>query len=344
MASEDMVEMDGSRGEGGGQILRTSLTLSAATGRPFRITRIRANRGKPGLMRQHLTSVQAAASICSARVEGDAIGSTELTFRPGPLRAGDYRFSVGTAGSTSLVFQTVMPALLLTGKPFRLTLEGGTHNSASPCLDFLERSFLAALAPAGVRARIQVERRGFYPAGGGRWTAEIEPPERLAPLEILERGEFQSMEAKVLWNRIPDAVPVREAARLRLKLGLEEAQVRIEEAHDSIGPGNVVMLEQRYANITEIAAGFGAIGISSEAVADDVAKQTIDYRENGAPVGTYLADQLLVPMVLGGGGRFRTLPLSLHSRTNIETIARFLPRPIEVLDLGNGQAEVRIGG
>jgi RNA 3'-terminal phosphate cyclase (ATP) len=342
MSDKEMVVLDGAEGEGGGQILRSSLTLSAATGRPFRITRIRANRSKPGLMRQHLTSVQAAARICSAQVEGDAIGSTEITFRPGPLRAGDYRFSVGTAGSTSLVFQTVFPALILAGGPSRLTLEGGTHNSSSPCLDFLDRVFLGALAPMGIKAALSVERRGFYPAGGGRWTVDIHPPATLAPLDILERGEFKSLRAHVLWARIPDTVPNREALRLRQKLGLDEQQIRIEEARDSIGPGNVVMAELRYANATEIVTGFGAFGISSEAVADDVVEQTRIYQRHGAPVGEFLADQLMLPLALGPGGRFRTGPLSLHARTHIEIIGRFLPGPIEVTECGGKQVEIRV--
>ena len=338
----DEIVMDGSRGEGGGQILRSSLALSMATGKPFRIDRIRANRKKPGLMRQHLTAVQAAARICSAHVEGDAIGSTHLSFRPGPMIPGEYRFSVGTAGSTTLVFQTVLPALLTAGKPFAFELEGGTHNPASPCLDFLDRVFLACLKPMGVEARITVERRGFYPAGGGKWRVEVVPPAGLGSLEILARGEFLSQRARVIWSKVPPHVAERERAHLKSRLGLPDGHILIEEARDSIGPGNVILVELAYENISEIASGYGAFGVASEAVAEEVALACREYQKHGAPVGEHLADQLLLPMVLGAGGAFRTSPLTLHSRTNIETIGRFVSRPIEVRPLEGRMVEVRV--
>ena len=342
MIDGEMVVLDGSQGEGGGQILRSSLALSMATGKPFRISGIRAGRKKPGLMRQHLTAVQAAARVCSAQVEGDVIGSTDLLFRPGPMIPGEYKFSVGTAGSSTLVFQTLMPALLLTGKPFVLTLEGGTHNPASPCLDFLEKVYLACLKRMGVEAEITVERRGFYPAGGGKWTVEVMPPTVLRPLEVLERGTFLSQQAKVIWSKIPAIVPERERAYLKSRLGLQDGQIRIEEATDSIGPGNVIVAELHYENIAEVVSGFGEFGVASETVADAVVQECREYQKHGAPVGQHLADQLLLPMALGAGGVFRTLPLTLHSRTNIETIGRFLPRPIEVQTLEGKIVEVRI--
>jgi RNA 3'-terminal phosphate cyclase (ATP) len=329
----DEIVLDGSQGEGGGQILRSSLALSMATGRPFRIDRIRANRKKPGLMRQHLTAVQAAARVCSAQVEGDVIGSMELAFRPGPMIPGEYRFSVGTAGSTTLVFQTLMPALVTTGKPFALTLEGGTHNPASPCLDFLEQVYLACLKRMGVESRVAVERRGFYPAGGGLWSVAVDPPSRLGSLEILQRGEFLSQRARIIWSKIPRGVAERERAHLQAKLGLPAERILIEEARDSIGPGNVVLLELGYADIMEIVSGFGAMGVTSESVVDEAVRECREYQKNGAPVGEHLADQLLLPMALGGGGRFRTLPLSSHTRTQIETIGRFLERKIEVREV-----------
>ena len=342
MSDKEMVVLDGSEGEGGGQILRTSLSLSMATGKPFRIGRIRARRSKPGLMRQHLTAVQASAKICSAAVEGDTIGSMELTFRPGVVKPGEYSFSVGTAGSTTLVFQTLMPALILAGKPFALDLEGGTHNSASPCLDFLERVYLPCLRQMGVESRVKTERRGFYPAGGGRWRVEVTPPKNLLRLEILDRGEFHSLRGKVLWAKIPDSVPARESAFLKARLNLKDEDLVIEEADDSIGPGNVVLAEIRYENISEIVTAFGEYGISSEAVINTVVKESREYQKSGAPVGTHLADQLLLPMALGAGGKFRTMPLTLHSRTNIETIGKFLSRPIETHAMEGKIVEIRI--
>jgi RNA 3'-terminal phosphate cyclase (ATP) len=342
MSANDMVELDGSAGEGGGQILRSALTLSMATGKPFRIARVRANRKRPGLMRQHLTCVQAAAKVCSAHVEGDSLGSIELAFRPGPMIPGEYRFAIGTAGSTTLVFQTLAPALLMTGKPFALTLEGGTHNTASPCLDFLDRVYLACLKRMGVESSIALERRGFYPAGGGRWRVEVVPPRELRRLELPERGRFLSLHAKVLWNKIPEHVPQRELAYLKEKLGLETDHAGMEEAKDSPGPGNVILAEARYENITEIVTGFGEFGVASEAVAQGVIEELREYQGHGAPVGAHLADQLLLPMVLGPGGAFRTQPPTPHTRTNIETIGRFVPRPIEIREAADKTVEIRV--
>ncbi len=176
-----MIELDGSTGEGGGQILRTLLTLAMITGRPFRIRQIRARRAKPGLMRQHLVAVQAAAQICGAEVSGAAVGSQELEFVPGPVQGGDYRFAIGTAGSCTLVLQTVLPALLAADRPSTLQLSGGTHNPMAPPVQFLQRAFCRLLAEMGAQVDVHIERFGFYPAGGGEVTARVSPCARLQP-------------------------------------------------------------------------------------------------------------------------------------------------------------------
>lgn len=341
--SSGEIFIDGSEGEGGGQILRSSLALSMATGKPFRIRGIRAGRKKPGLLRQHLTCVRAAARVCDARVEGAEPGSQSLSFRPGPMVPGEYAFAVGSAGSSTLVFQTVMPALLTTGRPFRLTLEGGTHNPAAPPLEFLEKAYLAALARMGVEASLSVERRGFFPAGGGKWSIAVAPPDRLRPLSMLERGEALEHGAKVLWNRIPASEPARARAHLAKGMGWNPADIVLEEAKESPGPGNVILAELRYAHATEVVTAFNAFGASPEAVCDGLIADLRRFMAAGAPVGWRLADQLLVPMALGAGGSFRTLPLSLHARTNIGTIGKFLDRPIEVEELDGRAVEVRVG-
>ena len=334
--------MDGSQGEGGGQILRSSLALSMATGKPFRIHNIRAGRKKPGLMRQHLTCVRAAARICSAQVEGAELGSPALYFRPGPMIPGQYSFSVGSAGSSTLVFQTLMPALITTGRPFELTLEGGTHNPAAPTLDFLEHVYLAALKCMGVAATIQVERRGFFPNGGGKWNVAVTPSGALVPLRLSERGRMLGQKAKVLWNRIPPQEALRARAHLSATLGWDPADIEIEEAIDSPGPGNVIMAELRYEHITEVLTAFNPFGASPEAVCDGLMVDVRRYQEHGAPVGRRLADQLLLPMALGAGGIFRTMPLSSHSRTNIETIGRFLDREIEVREVDSRVVQITV--
>lgn len=340
----DEIILDGSSGEGGGQILRSSLALSMATGKPFRIHRIRAGRKKPGLMRQHLTCVKAAARVCSAQVYGAELGSQALFFRPGPIIPGEYAFSVGSAGSSTLVFQTLMPALITTGRPFRLNLEGGTHNPAAPTLDFLDRVYLAALRRMGAQADITVERRGFFPAGGGKWSVSVDVPGALRPLLIPERGREAGRTAKVLWNRIPARDPERARDYLSASLGWDPSDIVSEEAVDSPGPGNVIMAEFRYEHITEMITAFNPFGASPEAVCEGMMADIRRYREHEAPVGWRLADQLLLPMALGAGGLFRTIPLSSHTRTNIETIGRFLDREIEVREVKEGVMEIKVGG
>src|SRR5688572_16449750 len=184
-----LITIDGSMGEGGGQVLRTSLALSLVTGKPFRIEKIRAGREKPGLLRQHLTAVNAAAAVGGAHVEGAALGSRELDFRPGPAKPGEYRFAVGTAGSATLVLQAVLPALLTARGASTLVLEGGTHNPFAPPFDFLDKAFLPLLRRMGARVEVALERPGFYPAGGGRFQVRVEPVERLERLDLPSRGD-----------------------------------------------------------------------------------------------------------------------------------------------------------
>ena len=188
-----MIIIDGSEGEGGGQVLRTSLSLSLLTGKPFRIEKIRANRSRPGVMRQHVTAVEAACEIGGAECEELAVGASELTFVPGKVKPGEHRFAVGTAGSTSLVLQTILPPLMLADGPSSLVLEGGTHNIHAPPFDFLDRVFLPILNRMGPRVSARLVRPGFYPAGGGRIEVEIEPLRQLARLDLLERGELRSV-------------------------------------------------------------------------------------------------------------------------------------------------------
>lgn len=190
-----MITIDGSKGEGGGQVLRSALTLSATTGQPFRIEKIRAKRQKPGLMRQHLTCVLAAAEICGGHADGATIGSTELTFTPGEMRFGDFEFCVGTAGSTGLVFQTVLPALMTCDERSNIVFKGGTHNPASPSFEAITDSFLSALATADIQVDAEIIKRGFYPAGGGEWRATIHPSDRAEPIELMERGKLKSISA-----------------------------------------------------------------------------------------------------------------------------------------------------
>jgi RNA 3'-terminal phosphate cyclase (ATP) len=304
-----MIELDGAAGEGGGQILRTSLALAMCTGQPFTLDRIRARRSKPGLMRQHLTAVQAAARISNARVEGDAVGSKEITFAPSAVKPGDYHLAVGTAGSTTLILQTILPALLLAPGSSRLTLEGGTHNPMAPPFEFLDRAYLPLLRKMGADVEATLERAGFYPAGGGRLSVTVKPTGELQKIDLLERGEIRHRRGTVLLANLPGHIAEREVKTLTQLTNWDPSCFEIRKI-DSAGPGNAVLLELESDHVTEVFTAFGEAGVTAERVADLAVREMRHYLAAGVPVGEHLADQLLLPMALAGSGSFRTLPLS----------------------------------
>lgn len=316
-----MITIDGSAGEGGGQILRTALGLSLVTGKPFTIEKIRAGRAKPGLLRQHLTAVEAAAAIGRARVEGAELRSKRLTFVPGEVAPGSWRFAVGTAGSASLVLQAVLPPLLLASGTSRLILEGGTHNPFAPPFDFLERAFLPILGRMGVRVAATLETPGFYPAGGGRLRVEIVPG-ALGRIDILERGAVRRRRARAIVSGLPRSIGEREVQTIEDRLGCDEREV--EEVRDPRGPGNVVLVEIESEGITEVFTAFGERGTPAETVAERAVDEARAYLAAEVPVGEHLADQLLIPFALAGGGAFLTMRPTSHARTNAEIIGLFL--------------------
>lgn len=336
-----MLHIDGSEGEGGGQILRTSLALSMITGTPIRIRNIRAKRARPGLMRQHLTSVQAAAQVSDARVEGAAVGSAEITFTPSAVRPGEYSFAIGTAGSTTLIFQTVLPALLCAAGASRLSLEGGTHNPAAPPFEFLDRAFLPLVRRMGPRVEATLERAGFYPAGGGCLRVSVEPAGKLTGFDLLERGEIRERRATVVLANLPPHIGEREAREVAKLTNWDPSRIEIRRV-DSAGPGNAVVLELESEVLTEIFTAFGEVGVPAETVAEKVVREMRRYLVAGVPVGEHLADQLLLPLALAGGGSYRTLPLSLHARTQVDLIPRFLDVRIEVEDGEDRTCLVRV--
>ncbi|RYE94796.1 MAG: RNA 3'-terminal phosphate cyclase [Myxococcales bacterium] len=330
-----MLTIDGSRGEGGGQILRTALGLSLVTGQPFRMTAIRAGRGRPGLLRQHLTCVQAAAEVGQARVSGDAIGSSELTFSPTTLQGGERRFAVGTAGSTLLVWQAILPGLLRAPTPTTLRLEGGTHNPAAPTFEFIEHVFAPLLARLGASLTVHLDQPGFYPAGGGQLRMEIAPWRDATPLHLRERGEVRAVEAiALLAGGIPYAVAERELAAVSSALAWPADRCRPRMVRSSRGPGNVLLARIDSEHATELVSAVGERGKPAEAVAADVIEQVRAYLDHGAPVGEHLADQLMLPLALGAGGSFVAGPLSLHARTQVETMRLFLGDLVRVTEQG----------
>jgi RNA 3'-terminal phosphate cyclase (ATP) len=327
-----MLTIDGSSGEGGGQILRTALALSTVTGKPFRIEKIRAGRPKPGLLRQHLTAVKAAASISGAIVDGVELGAAAITFTPGSVNPGEFAFAVGTAGSATLVLQTVLPALLTVPSPSKLVLEGGTHNPMAPPFDFLMKSFIPLINRMGPTVSAELERPGFYPAGGGRFNVSITPAPRLLPLEMLERGAILSIRTRAVVANLPRSIAEREVKLIGRLLSLSEDSLIVEEIRGALGPGNSAAVEIETEHHTEVFTGFGEVNVRAEGVATKVAQEARAYIASGVPIGRYLADQLLIPMALAGAGQFRTGPLSRHTTTNLEVIRQFLEVEIELVE------------
>jgi len=333
--------IDGRLGEGGGQVLRTSLALSVALGRPVRIEHVRGRRKKPGLMRQHLACVQAAAQVCGGGAAGASLGSSEVELHPGgPARAGAYRFAVGSAGSALLVLQTVLPPLLLADGPSEVTLEGGTHNPLAPTADFIAQSFAPQVQRTGGGLALTVERVGFAPAGGGRLVARITPAKAPAPLELLERGAPGRARVEVLLAQLPHEVAQREWRVLQERFHWQGAQCNVREVTDSAGPGNVLQVTLPSASVTTVCTAFGERGLRAERVADLVARDVARHLASDAPVCEHLADQLMLPLALLAGGCYRAVKLSRHTTTNAEVVNTFLPGAV-ALDLDRSVVSVR---
>jgi RNA 3'-terminal phosphate cyclase (ATP) len=332
-----MLVIDGSQGEGGGQILRTTLALAALTGTPVRIERIRAGRAKPGLQRQHLVATQAAARVCNGQLEGDALNSREVSFHPQAPSHGNYVFDIGSAGSTTLVLQTVLPILLFAPGPSTVTIRGGTHNPMAPPVEFLSESFLPPLSRCGVSATIELGRHGFYPAGGGDIHAHIQPWSVQAPLNYCERGKPVSRHAEVLVSRLPGHVATRESQALKHALSWSHQEVDEREV-DADGAGNAIIARLRHAHGTTVCAAFGEMRKPAEKVARELVRQVRAYQESDAPVCEHLADQLLLPLALGAGGVFRAVSASEHTATNAAIINRFLGDAVAIAADGDAIA------
>jgi RNA 3'-terminal phosphate cyclase (ATP) len=339
-----MIVIDGSEGEGGGQVLRTALSLSLVTGQPFRIENIRANRSRAGVMRQHVTAVEAACAIGGTECEELAVGASTLSFAPGKVKPGEHHFAVGTAGSTSLVLQTILPPLMLADAPSRLVLEGGTHNIYAPPFNFIDRVLLPILNRMGPTISARLVRHGFYPAGGGRIEVDVQPSRSLSRLDLLERGELRSANARAVVAALPVEIAARELEAVAQILGWPEEARRIEQLPERIGPGNILMLEAVFDHATELMSGFGKLGVPAQAVGEQAAKRMAGYLASNAVAGPYLADQLLLPMALAGGGSFTTVKPSAHARTGAEVIARFLPISVTFEEKQDGHHLVTICG
>ena len=323
-------------------MLRSALALALITGRPLVMTKIRARRRRPGLMRQHLTAVRAAAAIGGATVEGAAIGGQELRFTPGPIRHGDHRFAVGTAGSTTLVLQTVLWPLLWAPGRSRLRIEGGTHNPLAPPFESLERALVPILAAMGAAVAVRLVRHGFFPAGGGALEVEIEGGRGLLPVHLLARGATTRRRARALVANLSRAVGERKLAVVHERLGWAPEEMTVEEVA-SAGPGNALILEVESEQGREVFSGFGEPGRRSEEVARAATDEVRAFVAADAPVGQHLADQLLIPLALAGAGAFRTLRPTLHTTTNAALCGRFLERALTITREEGGTALVTAG-
>lgn len=327
MINSRTIKIDGSMGEGGGQVLRTSLTLAMLKQVKVEIINIRGKRNKPGLLRQHLTCVRAAQAICNGKVEGDELGSQRILFTPGKVKGGDYQFAIGTAGSTSLVCQTILLPLALAETPSKVTFEGGTHNGMSPSVSFLEQSFLPVLANMGIETEVNIEKLGFYPAGGGKWSLKIKPCAQLKPIE-LEQSEqtldeiTDKVTVSAIVSLLPESIGQREIDTVCKSLRLNSSAGKLLSVNTP-GPGNTVIIvydQGAHASVFEIV---GQLGVSAERVAKQAVGKLRKLVKASANVEEHLADQLLLPMAVAGSGSFTTTELSLHTKTNIDVIRQF---------------------
>jgi RNA 3'-terminal phosphate cyclase (ATP) len=323
-----MIEIDGSQGEGGGQIVRTALALSLVTGKPFSLKNIRAGRPKPGLQNQHLTCVKAAAEISGAEVLGAHVGAQKFTFIPDQVKPGQYRFAIGTAGSTMLVLQTVLPPLILASGQSDLHLEGGTHNTHAPPFDFIAETFVPLICKMGARITLKLQKYGFYPPGGGKVTVEIQPSSALEPLHLGERGTTE-VRARALVVKLPAGIAERELRVIRRDVPAVGANTKIEESDNALSPGNVAIITAVSDQLQETISAIGERGLPAETVAQRAAQEANRYLAKDVAVGEHLADQLLVPLAIAGGGSFLTLKPTLHTTTNIEVIRAFLDVQIQ---------------
>ena len=323
----DIIEIDGSFGEGGGQILRTSLSLSTITGKPFEIIGIRAKREKPGLRPQHLASVQLAARISSAYVEGGEPGSLRLRFIPKDVKPGEYESHIGTAGAVSLVFQTIFFPLALKGKSSSIvTIRGGTHVPLGPSIEFLEEEWLLFMKRIGFRGDLKLNRAGFYPKGGGELISRIEPVESISPLVIKERGNL--LKVYGISGVAGLSKSVAERGRERVLQILRENNIpSIVEIRElpSYGRGAIVFLKTVFENTTVSHSILGEIGKRMEAVAEEACQNLIGFLNSDATVDDNMGDQLILPLSLANGrSSFRVTRVTSHLKTNAEVVGRFL--------------------
>ncbi len=334
-----MISIDGSTGEGGGQIFRSAIGLSALTQTPVRIFNIRGKRRKDGLLRQHLTGLRAMTEITNAEVEGDALRSTEVVFSPKKIVGGDYSFEIGTAGSTSLVLQTILWPLFYADKPSRIEISGGTHNPMSPPFEFLKESFFPAIRELGFNAEIEIETYGFAPVGGGKIVAKITPVKDVKAVEFSSTLKPENIQISILGHGLPKHVAANEKAVFEEHLADYSPEVRIQNVN-SQGSGNAIIAVVPNTPFPFVAVQFGQRGNAAEKVAMNLVKDINGQIATGLPVGPHLADQLIIPFALAKGGMFETCGLTPHTMTQIKMVKLFTKMNIDVEKISKRHCKV----
>lgn len=341
----DLLRIDGSRGEGGGQILRTSLSLACITGRPIELYNIRAKRDKPGLRPQHLQCVKAAAHICSGRLQGAEVGSTRIAFEPGPIRPGEYRFDIGTAGATSLVFHTVVYPLSFARSPSRVVITGGTHNPMSPCYHYMALAWAPLLGQLGFNIDLGIAAAGFYPKGGGEISATVSPADALRPLRLRERGRLSAIEGISGVANLKLSIAERQAksASTRLKAMGIDCPFEVCDM-PAASPGTVLLVNAVFEHGRACYFGLGEVRKRAETVADEACRDLQRFMKSSATVDEHLADQLLIPLAFCEGESIFMPPVvTTHLTTNADVIGLFWPARIETGHVGE-KTHVRVTG
>ena len=341
-----MIEIDGSYGEGGGQILRTALALSCLTGKAFRIFDIRKGRKKPGLMPQHLVAVRAAATVAGAGVEGDSAGSMRLCFVPGAVRSSDFQFDIGTAGSVPLVLQTVIPPLLFAEGRSTVVLTGGTHVPFSPSYHYLAEVFAPMLARLGGRIELSIDSFGFYPRGGGSVRCTVEAVKNLSPLEIAKPGRMLRVDGISAVGNLPFEIARRQrGAALAV---LDEAGIRTEIKLEEVptpGKGTFVFLRSGTEHALSGFTALGVLGKRAETVGEEAARELLDYHHSGAALDPHLADQIIIYLALSSGeSSFTTSRITRHLLTNLWVAERFIPFRFTIEGNEGGAGKVLLYG
>ncbi len=335
-----MVEVDGSFGEGGGQILRTSLSLSCLLRKPFRIYNIRKGRSRPGLMPAHITAVRAAAEVSNAEVKGASKGSLDLVFRPGRIRSGDFRFDIGTAGSTSLVLQSLLPPLVFSEGASTIAIRGGTHVPFCPTFDYISGVFIPLMRRIGVSLTAEIQSYGFYPKGGGRIFVSVEPCRHVEPIDLTRRGELRALEGVSAVGGLPLSIALRQRESMLESLGGYHPEIETKEV-DALGQGTYVFLKAHYESAICGFSSLGARGKRAEKVGEEAAAAFLEHHHSGASLDPHMADQIALYLALADGEScYTTSAITGHLSTNLHVISKFM----EVESLVRAPREVSIRG